>query len=156
MCSSNGGHFTSVQILPPPLSSFLPFWPYSWCCCRCYLDTVCLPAIRFALAFQFISSIFTTNAIDLLPSLPLPLPLSLYWLQKCLIGSGHNFLIRINYVRRQRKMAASATGRRCRQMRFSKFTRFPFPLALHKHSAWSPNGTCNYYANYNCNFLCTS
>lgn len=88
------------------------------------------------------------------PSLP-PLP-ALYRLQKCLIGSGHNFSIRINYVRRQRKMAASATGRRCRQMRFSKFTRFPFPLALHKHSAWSPNGTCNYYANYNCNFLCTS
>lgn len=136
--------------LPVPLS---PFWPYSWCCCRCYLDTVCLPAIRFALAFRFISAIFTINAIDLPASLP-PLP-ALYWVQKCLIGSGHNFSIRINYVRRQRKMQQVQPGDVADKCNFQSSPVSP-PPPPHKHSGWSPNGTCNYYANYNCNFLCTA
>lgn len=39
-----------------------------------------------------------------------PFPVPLEWLQKCLIGSGHNFSIRINYVRRQRKMLQVQPG----------------------------------------------
>lgn len=111
----------------------------------------CLSALQFASHWHFnlFPPFLRLMQSTYPPSLP-PRP-TLYRLQKCLIGSGHNFSIRINYVRRQRKMAASATGRRCRQMRFSKFTPSPVststqPEALTGLAIITPIITAIFYA----------